>query len=62
MSNLEHASDERFREWEEALDPYGNDVDKFARENGLEVKKWYHNLPLWSIGNTQASDDLDTIW
>jgi len=62
MSNIEDASGERFREWEEALAPYGNDVEKFAREKELEVRKWYHDFPTWFIGKTQATYDLDEIW
>jgi len=62
MPNIEHALDERFREWEEALAPYGNDVEKFAREKELEVRKWYYDSPIWFIGKTQAAYDLDEIW
>lgn len=62
MPNGERISDERSREWEQALNPYGNDVEEFAREKGLEVDKWYHDLPIWHIGKPQRPSDLNKIW
>lgn len=45
MPNGERISSDRFREWEEALAPYGSSVEEFATENGLEIKKWDHDSP-----------------
>ena len=62
MLNVEHISDDRFREWEEALAPYENGVDEFAREKDLRIDKWHQDFPAWSIGKTQTPKDLDKIW
>ena len=62
MPNGERISDRRFREWEQALAPYVNNVEEFAREKGLRIVKWRMNYPSWLIGRSQQIDDLDKIW
>ena len=61
MPNGERVSDKRFSEWVEALAPYANDVEEFAREKELRIVKWRMNDPRWLIGRTQH-DELDKIW
>lgn len=61
MPNGERISEERFREWEKALAPYGNDVEEFAREKGLIIEEMYHISPNIYIGRTQEPADLDKV-
>lgn len=53
--------DERFREWEQALAPYNDDVEKFAKEKGVEVRKWPQDTPAWHIGKPQKPGDLNKV-
>jgi len=62
MPNRERISEKRFREWEQALAPYENDVKEFAREKGLSIQKWYHDSPNWVISRAYAIKDGDKIW
>jgi hypothetical protein len=53
--------EEQFKKWQEAFAPYETAVEKFAKNKGICVDKYYHESTSWLIGKIQNPGSVG-VW